>query len=94
MRSYGYSDITGCYDRLYNQWELNNDKMQKAIASKNATARLITTRTNTIGYIGIWYYVRVNSTYMMSEKRVVPKHTMVYFRHIFKKKDNRTRLFI
>jgi len=37
------------------------------LASKNATARLTTTRTNTIGYI--YMYVRVIGTYVVSEKR-------------------------
>lgn len=42
------------------------------LASKNATARLTTTRTNTIGYIGM--YVRVIGTYAVSEKRVHRAH--------------------
>lgn len=32
------------------------------LASKNATARLTTTRTNTIGYIGICMYVSLAHT--------------------------------
>lgn len=42
------------------------------LASKNATARLTTTRTNTIGYIGM--YVRVIGTYAVSEKCVHRAH--------------------